>query len=112
MNIRLAACLSAFLILCTGAAMAGDREDALALGDSVVFGYITQAGHAYVNANNFIGSPEYIGAALRMDVANTSCPGETSGSLATAGSPDHGCQAFRTSFPLHVAYAFTQLAFA
>jgi lysophospholipase L1-like esterase len=114
MNIRIAAsCLSAFAaVLFAGAADAGDRQDSLALGDSVVFGYITQAGHAYVNADNFIGSPSYVGEALHMDFANAGCPGETSGSLAATGAVDHGCQAFRSLFPLHVAYGSSQLAFA
>jgi len=47
-----------------------------------------------------------------MDVVNAGCPGETTASLQTAGAPDHGCQAFRSAFPLHVAYGGTQLAFA
>jgi len=114
MNIRSAiVCLSALTSLGTaGVASAGNGDDALAMGDSVVFGYITQAGHAYVNADNFIGSPEYVGKALHMDFANASCPGETTASLTTPGAADHGCQAFRSAFPLHVSYSSTQLAFA
>ena len=38
----------------------------LALGDSVAFGFITQAGFEYLNADNFIGYPAYVGAALNM----------------------------------------------
>jgi lysophospholipase L1-like esterase len=78
----------------------------------VVFGYITQAGHAYVNASNFIGSPEYLAGMLDLDVTNAGCPGEaTAGFLSSTGA-DNGCRAFRAAFPLHVAYSSTQLAFA
>ena len=58
----------------------GDRSE-LALGDSVVFGFITQAGHAYVNPTNFIGYPAYVGFRERLDDVNASCPGETTGSF-------------------------------
>lgn len=100
--------------LCTGAAaaQAGADERALALGDSVVFGFITQAGHAYVNASNFIGSPEYFGRFLDLEVANASCPGETTASFFSPTAPDNGCRAFRSQFPLHVTYTSTQLAYA
>jgi lysophospholipase L1-like esterase len=101
--------------LCAGSAAAGEYREsgrALALGDSVVFGYITQAGHAYVNADNFIGSPEYLAELLHMDTVNAGCPGETTTSFLSASAPDHGCRSFRAAFPLHVAYSSTQLAFA
>jgi lysophospholipase L1-like esterase len=85
----------------------------LGLGDSVAFGYIANAGFAYVNAANFIGYPEYVGDDLRLDTANAACPGETTASFISAASPDNGCREFRTApFPLHVSYASTQLAFA
>ncbi|HEX4387652.1 MAG TPA: GDSL-type esterase/lipase family protein [Steroidobacteraceae bacterium] len=112
---RLSTSLSLFaLALSAGAAVADDRGDAseLALGDSVVFGFITQAGHAYVNPTNFIGYPAYVGFRERLDDVNASCPGETSGSLLSASAPDNGCRAFRSAFPLHVGYTSTQLAFA
>jgi hypothetical protein len=57
---RLASFLWFVVMTCSvGSVAAGEREDAraLALGDSVVFGFITQAGHEYVNASNFIGVP-------------------------------------------------------
>jgi hypothetical protein len=45
------------------AAWADDGQDGhrpyLALGDSVVFGYITQAGFEYGNPDNFVGYPDY-----------------------------------------------------
>ncbi len=98
--------------LIAGSATADERGHALALGDSVVFGYITQAGHAYVNASNFIGSPEYLEQLLHVDVANAGCPGEATGSFLSSSAADHGCRAYRASFPLHVTYNSTQRAFA
>lgn len=100
-----------------GTAGAEDRGDAkagryLALGDSVAFGFITQAGFEYINPDDFIGYPEYVGRILRFDTVNAACPGEaTSGFLSFAGA-DNGCRPFRADFPLHVAYASTQLDFA
>src|ERR1700675_1552205 len=84
----------------------------LALGDSVVFGFITQAGFEYVNPNNFVGYPSYADAALRLDAANASCPGETTSGFISSSGADNGCRPFRGSFPLHVAYTSTQLDFA
>jgi lysophospholipase L1-like esterase len=84
----------------------------LALGDSLAFGFITQAGFEYLNANNFLAYPAYVGAALHMKTVNSACPGETSGSFISASVPDDGCRSFRARAPLHVAYAGTQLAFA
>jgi lysophospholipase L1-like esterase len=101
--------------LCAGSAVAGEYREAgraLALGDSVVFGYITQAGHAYVSADNFIGSPEYLRELLHMDTVNAGCPGETTASFLSSSGADNGCRSFRAAFPLHVAYSSTQLAFA
>jgi lysophospholipase L1-like esterase len=113
--LRAASCLSLVLTaFAAGSATADDRDGAtlLALGDSVAFGYITQAGHQYVNARNFIGYPEYLSGLLHLETVNAACPGETSGSLFSASAPDNGCRAFRSAFPLHVAYSSTQLAFA
>jgi lysophospholipase L1-like esterase len=84
----------------------------LALGDSIPFGYIAAAGHAYINPNNFIGYPEYEGDDLRLNTANAACPGETTGSFMSFSDPDEGCRSFRADFPLHVTYASTQLDFA
>jgi len=113
---RVTASLSLLVLaLFAGAAIADDREDdgsELALGDSVVFGFITQDGHAYVNPTNFIGYPAYVGFKLHLDDVNGACPGETTGSFLSASAPDVGCRAFRSVFPLHVAYGSTQLAFA
>jgi lysophospholipase L1-like esterase len=101
-----------FAALFTGTAGAEPHEQGLALGDSVVFGYITQAGHAYVNASNFIGSPEYLSEMLRAEIVNAGCPGETTSSFLSSSGADNGCRAFRSAFPLHVAYGSTQMAYA
>ena len=89
----------------------GDRS-ALALGDSVVFGFITQGGYMYRNPDNFVGFPEHYGQDLRLQVTNVSCPGETSGSLISIVNPDNGCQAFRGFAPLHVRYTGSELEYA
>src|SRR5450432_322858 len=94
---------ASLLVFGTASAWAQDGT-VLALGDSVVFGYITQDGFAYVNAANFIGYPSYVGSALNFDVVNASCPGETTGSFLSSTAPDNGCRAFRGQAPLHVAY--------
>jgi lysophospholipase L1-like esterase len=88
------------------------KDSYLALGDSVVFGYITADGYAHGNANNFIGYPAYLGLGLRFDVANASCPGETTSGFMNATAPDNGCRPYRANFPLHVNYASTQLDYA
>jgi lysophospholipase L1-like esterase len=97
-----------------GVALADEHSGAhaLALGDSIAFGLINQAGHQFVNAANFISYPDYVGSALHLEVSNASCPGETSGSLLDASAVDHGCRGFRGAFPLHAAYDSTQLAYA
>lgn len=107
------------LILCllvTGASAALPSESSprpyLALGDSVVFGFITQAGFEYVNPTNFIGFPDYVGRDLRLNDVNAACPGETTGSFLSATAPDLGCRAFRSQAPLHVSYGSTQSSFA
>jgi len=84
----------------------------LALGDSVTFGFITNAGFAYFNPDNFIGFPNYIGQALKLNDTNAACPGETTGSFLSSTAADLGCRFFRSLAPLHVSYNSTQLDFA
>lgn len=84
----------------------------LALGDSVVFGFINNAGFEYVNPANFIGFPDYSARALRLTDFNAACPGETTGSFLSATAPDNGCRFFRSQAPLHVQYSGTQSSFA
>jgi lysophospholipase L1-like esterase len=84
----------------------------LALGDSVVFGFITQAGFEYFNPNNFVGYPSYAGGDLRLDTVNAACPGETTIGFISSTGADNGCRPFKAAFPLHTAYTSTQLEFA
>ena len=98
------------------------KSSYLALGDSVAFGYVPpQAVPApdYSNAASFVGYPEFLAKTLKEPVANASCPGETSGSMLVAGAPSNGCEnqpgsllGYRTAYPLHVAYAGTQIQYA
>ncbi len=94
------------------AADGASKRPYLALGDSVSFGFITEAGFAYVNPDNFIGFPTYVGQTARLSTTNAACPGETSGSFRSAAVPDDGCRTYRGAVPLHVPYASTQLDFA
>jgi lysophospholipase L1-like esterase len=108
----------ALLLMLAGTTIAASAQGAsgpryLALGDSVSFGFITQAGFEYVNANNFIGFPTYAGRRANMDVVNAACPGETTGSFLSSTAPDDGCRQFRLAgAQLHVSYSSTQLDFA
>lgn len=96
----------------SASAQAGTGNHYLVLGDSVAFGYIDSAGYEYFNPTNFVPYADYVSSALRLIPANASCPGETSSSFLSLSAPDDGCRAFRASFPLHVGYTSTQLAFA
>jgi len=94
-------------------AQGASRPRYLALGDSVSFGFINQAGFEYVNANNFIGFPTYAGQGTKLNVINAACPGETTGSFLSSTAPDDDCRKFRAAgAQLHVSYNSTQLAFA
>lgn len=84
----------------------------LALGDSITFGFIANAGFAYLNPANFIGFPDYLSRSLRFEDVNASCPGETTGSFLSQSAPDNGCRFYRSLVPLHVAYTSTQADFA
>lgn len=84
-------------------------QDYLAIGDSVAFGYSPLLDHS--NAGNFIGYPDTAAAALKENLTNASCPGETSGHFIDLTASDNGCGPYRSVFPLHVAYSGTQLAF-
>jgi len=94
----------------------------LALGDSVTFGYqepsVVPAPN-YHDAASFLGYPEHLARELRVNVVNPACPGETSSSLIDNKAESNGCEnvhgapgGYRTSFPLHVRYSGSQLAFA
>src|SRR5487761_130092 len=103
---------AAALLLGGGSSQAASGHPYLALGDSVGFGYITQAGFEYGNADNFVGFPDYVAPALGFTEVNASCPGEaTTGFISSTGA-DNGCRPDKAAFPLHVSYSGTQLAFA
>jgi lysophospholipase L1-like esterase len=103
---------AAAFMLGGGASQAASGHPYLALGDSVGFGYITQAGFEYGNPDNFVGFPNYVSPALGFTEANASCPGEaTTGFISSTGA-DNGCRPYKANFPLHVSYSGTQLAFA
>ena len=85
-------------------------QEYLALGNSVAFGVNPLFDES--NADNFIGYPTPVAAALKETLTNASCPGETSSHFINLSGSDHGCGAYRLNFPLHVAYSTTQLAFA
>lgn len=84
----------------------------LALGDSISFGFIANAGFEYLNPNNFIGFPNYVGQELELNTSNAACPGETSASFLSLSAPDNGCRLYRSLAPLHLSYTSTQLGFA
>jgi lysophospholipase L1-like esterase len=93
----------------------GSSNDYLALGDSVAFGYIDQAGYEYFYPTNFVGYADYDGLTLSLNVVDAGCPGETTSSFISSTGPDNGCRPYRAHFPLHVVYGSaksTQLAFA
>lgn len=104
--------IAASLLLTGGASQADPGHPYLALGDSVSFGYITQAGFEYRNPDNFVGFPDYVGPGLGMTPTNASCPGETTASFTSATGADNGCRPFKANFPLHTSYSGTQLDFA
>ncbi len=110
-------CVTALFALGSASAKnpAGTSSSYLALGDSIVFAYIDQAGYEYYYPTNFVGYADWTGLALSLDPADAGCPGETSGSFLSSIAPDNGCRLYRMYFPLHVVYGSirsTQLAFA
>ena len=111
--VSMTAIAAALALLGGSASKADPGHPYLALGDSVVFGYITQAGYAFGNPDNFVGYPDYVGPELDMMPVNAACPGEaTGGFISLASADDNGCRAYRAHFPLHVTYATSQLDFA
>jgi lysophospholipase L1-like esterase len=116
MNIsRVVSRLFLLAALCIGTAVtAQDRRDALVLGDSIAFSYIASVGYDYfyTDPDNFIGFPDDLGRRFHLDVVNSACPGETTGSFLSSTAADYGCRAFRSLYPLHAAYKSTQLDFA
>jgi hypothetical protein len=93
-------------------AASGPPPPYLALGDSVAFGYSPLVDPS--DPHNFSGYPTPAARALKESLTNAACPGETSSHFISnaVGVSDNGCGDFRASYPLHVAYSGTQLAFA
>ncbi|HWC82682.1 MAG TPA: GDSL-type esterase/lipase family protein [Pseudonocardiaceae bacterium] len=101
---------------------AHSRAGYLALGDSVAFGYTppeTTPPLNYFNAANFVGYPEDFARATGLNLANASCPGETTASMIRVTAQSNGCEnavgspfGYRTVYPLHVFYLGPQLAYA
>jgi lysophospholipase L1-like esterase len=112
MAIAAVAAVAAAVLVMAGGTRSSPGHPYLALGDSVTFGYITQAGFEYRNPDNFIGYPTYVGDALGMTPTNPACPGETTAGFVSATGADNGCRPFKANFPLHAGYHGTQLAFA
>lgn len=110
--LTMAAAAATTLLLVAGSSQAASGHPYLALGDSVPFGYITQAGFEYGNADNFVGYPSYVGDALGLNTVNAACPGEATSGFVSAGGADNGCRPYKANLPLHVAYNSTQLDFA
>ncbi len=108
----LVALVAGAALLIGGRASGAPGRPYLALGDSVSFGYITQAGYQYRNPDNFVGFPTYVGEALGKTPTNAACPGEATGGFISATGTDNGCRLYKANFPLHTAYSGTQLQFA
>lgn len=88
---------------------------ALALGDSVTFGYSPLLVRPGVDPSVFVGYPQLVSSLFRpkLMVSNASCPGETSTSLISGTRPDNGCQDYRQFVgALHVSYPGSQLQYA
>ncbi len=100
------------IVSAPGTALADSNrpQEYLALGDSVAFGYNPLVDPS--NANNFIGYPTPVAAALKETLTNAACSGETSSHFISLSGSDNGCGLYRTYFPLHTAYNTSQLDFA
>jgi lysophospholipase L1-like esterase len=94
----------------------------LALGDSVPFGFResnTQPTPDYSKPGSFSGYPEMVARALKLDLTNAACPGETSSSMINVNAQSNGCETqadgspgYTAGYPLHASYAHSQLRFA
>lgn len=83
----------------------------LALGDSIAFGYDPNVTNPFVTTS-YVGYPDAVASVTGTHDSNAGCPGETSASFLDTSKPDNGCQWWRAHFPLHVAYAGSQMAYA
>jgi lysophospholipase L1-like esterase len=103
---------AASFLVAGGVAQGAPGHPYLTLGDSVSFGFITQAGFEYGNPANFVSYANYVGNDLRLTTTNAGCPGEATTSFISSTGADNGCRAFRSEAPLHVNYSGTQFDFA
>lgn len=87
-------------------------SDYLALGDSVSFGFQDGTSITPFEMDDIVGYPEVLATQLGLNLANASCPGETSANFIDTSAPDLGCQQYKANFPLHVKYTGSQLAYA
>jgi lysophospholipase L1-like esterase len=133
------ATLSLFLLMAIPLAASGPTITYLALGDSVAFGLNGALLPPYTSAvptpSEFIGFPTTLSYLVPPfspnNLANASCPGETSGSFLNTSAPDNGCNGdhivypppgsnlppihlppFKTTVGLHVSYTSSQMAYA
>src|SRR5271165_3634396 len=72
---------SAFVMVALFALGSASAKDAatssnnyLALGDSVAFAYIDQAGYEYYYPTNFVGYADYVGLTSSLNLADAGCP--------------------------------------
>src|SRR5579863_4610146 len=116
-SLRIFCVVLAVALLTMGAAAkdANSSGNYLALGDSVPFGFIAQAGYEYLYPPNFVSYGDYASLIFSLNLVNASCPGETTGSFLSTLAPDNGCREYRRQAPLHVVYPSphaTQFAYA
>lgn len=92
-----------------GAALAAAQAPTgtyLALGDSIPFGYNPLIPLSESVLASYHGYPQFVAAALSLNLANASCVGESSASFLQVGAPDLGCKAWRDyPLPLWVTYS-------
>src|SRR5215467_1538052 len=90
---RLITAAALYVIVLAGpvvpSALAGSPQQYLALGDSIAFGFSPLLDPT--NADNFIGYPTPVAAALKKTLTNASCPGETSSHFISLTGSDNHC---------------------
>jgi lysophospholipase L1-like esterase len=100
------------MFLGIGTAAAQDPAHYLALGDSISFGYNPFVPLTTPNLLHYYhGYPQFVSAFLSLDLANASCPGQTSSSFLSLSLfvPDNGCDQWRIQgLPLFVTYASSE----
>lgn len=106
--------LFVIVLILLGIGTAAAQKHYLALGDSIPFGFNPSV--PLGDLPDYHGYPQYVSQSLSLDLANASCPGETSSSFLNVASPDEGCHEWRDAgLPLFVTYtglAQSQLNYA